>query len=397
VRSLDVVAGAALALPWIAVPAIGVWRASLSTSLDDEVGSTSGDQPLVSVIIPARDEARNIERCLQSVLATAHPRLEVIVVDDHSTDDTAAIVRARAREDRRVRLIAAPDLPPGWLGKPWACATGAREAHGDVFCFADADTVHAPDLLPRALQAMRSRDAEMLSIAGVQELGGFWELLLQPQVFAMLSLRYGGTEVVNRSPRVHDKIANGQCIVIMRDAYAAIGGHASVRGEVAEDMMLAQRVFAAGRRQAIVLGLKQLSTRMYTTLGEVVRGWRKNIFAGGANAVPDVAIMRWLFPFTLLLFPLLQLIPPLALAVAAVGAPWPQGRALAWATTATAASLVSWAVLYRHVGRSILYALAFPLGAAVLCWIIMSAIVRGRQVAWKGRDYRLTTGGRGSR
>ena len=391
------VAGAALALPWIAVPAIGAWRASLSTSLDDEHVSSSGEQPLVSVIIPARDESRNIERCLRSVLATAHPRIEVIVVDDHSTDDTAAIVRAVAREEPHVRLVGAPDLPTGWLGKPWACATGAGQAGGDVLCFVDSDTVHAPDLLPRALQAMTSRDVEMLSIAGEQELGGFWEILLQPQVFAMLSLRYGGTEVVNRSPRVYDKIANGQCIIITRNAYAAVGGHASVRGEVAEDMMLAQRVFAAGRRQAIVLGLRQLSTRMYTTLGEVVRGWRKNIFAGGANAVPDVAVVRWLFPFSLLLFPLLQLMPPLALAAAAIGEPWPAGRALAWATVATVASLVSWIVLYRHVGRSILYALSYPLGAAVLGWIIVGAIVRGRRVAWKGRHYRLTTGGRGSR
>lgn len=387
------VAGAALALPWIAVPAIGAWRASKSTSLDDELVSTSGEQPLVAVIIPARDEARNIARCLRSILGTGHRRLEVIVVDDHSADDTAAIVRAIAVEDSRVRLVAALDLPPGWFGKPWACATGASEARGNILCFADADTVHAPDLLPRALQAMKSRDVEMLSIAGVQELGKFWEILLQPQVFAMLSLRYGGTEVVNRSPRVYDKIANGQCIIITRDAYAAVGGHASVRGEVAEDMMLAQRVFAAGRRQAIVLGLEQLSTRMYTTLGEVVRGWRKNVFVGGANAVPDIAIVRWLFPFSLLLFPLLQLLPPLALAAAAFGAPWLHPRALAWATVATAASLVSWAVLYRQISRSMLYSLAYPIGAAVLGWIIVGAIARGRRVAWKGREY-LTADGR---
>jgi chlorobactene glucosyltransferase len=386
-------AGAALALPWIAVPAIGAWRASFSTSLDDELVIASGGQPLVSVIIPARDEARNIERCLRSILRTTHPRVEVIVVDDHSTDDTAAVVRAIAGEDSRVRLIAAPDLPPGWLGKPWACATGAGDARGDILCFVDADTLHSADLLTRALLAMKSRDVEMLSIAGRQELGGFWEILLQPQVFAMLSLRYGGTEVVNRSPRVYDKIANGQCIIITRDAYAAIGGHASVRGEVAEDMMLAQRAFTVGRRQAIVLGLEQLSTRMYTTLGEVVRGWRKNIFAGGANALPDVAIVRWLFPFSLLLFPLLQLMPPLALAAATLGAPWWNGRALAWATIATAASLLSWATLYRHIGRSTLYALAYPLGAAVLGWIIIGAIVRGRRIAWKGREY-LTADGR---
>jgi chlorobactene glucosyltransferase len=233
---------------------------------------------------------------------------------------------------------------------------------------------------------MRRRDVEMLSIAGVQELGSFWEILLQPQVFAMLSLRYGGTETVNRSRRVHDKIANGQCIVIIREAYRAIGGHASVRGDVAEDLMLAQRLFAAHRPQAIVLGVAQLSTRMYTSLGEVMRGWRKNIFAGGAGALPDIAIVRWLFPLLLLLFPASQLLPPLVLLAAG---PWLGPRAVAWAVVATTTSLVAWMILYRRIGRPIWYALLYPIGAAVLAWIVLGAIARGRRVAWKGRQYRI--------
>jgi hypothetical protein len=124
-----------------------------------------------------------------------------------------------------------------------------------------------------------------------------------------------------------------------------------------------------------------------------VRGWRKNIFAGGAHALPDIAVVRLLFPFSLLLFPMLQLIPPLALIAAELGAPWPHERAFVWATVATAASLVSWAVVYRRVGRSPLYALAYPLGAAVLTWIVVGSIVRGRRIAWKGREY-LTTDSR---
>ena len=381
----DLVAGAAVALPWIVVPAIGAWRASASTSLDDEPGSLPDDPPLVAVVVPARDEGRNIERCLRSVLGTSYPRLEVIVVDDHSDDDTAAIVTRIASADARVRLLAAPDLPDGWFGKPWACATGAAAARGDTFCFADADTVHSADLLPRVVHAMRRRDVEMLSVAGVQELGGFWEIVLQPQVFAMLALRYGGTETVNRSRRAFDKIANGQFIVITRDAYDFVGGHAAVRGEVAEDLMLAQRVFTLGRRQALVLGVAQLSTRMYTSLGEVVRGWRKNIFAGGANALPNIAVLRWLFPFFLLLFPVLEVLPPLSLLLAIV---FPVSeRVLAASVVATTASLAAWALVYRRISRSILYALVYPVGAAVLVWIVVGAIARGQRVAWKGRQY----------
>lgn len=378
--------GAAWASPWILVPLAGAWRVSHSTSLDDEPSATPDDAPLLSVVVPARDEERNIERCMRSVLSSTYPRLELIVVDDHSTDHTASIVRRIADADARVHLVTAPRLPPQWFGKPWACATGASHARGEILCFADADTIHAPDLLPRVVHAMRRRGADMLSVAGSQELGGFWEIVLQPQVFAMLSLRYGGTETVNRSRHAHDKIANGQCIVITRDAYRAVGGHEAVRHEVAEDLMLAQRLFHARKRTALVLGVSQLSTRMYTSLAEVVRGWRKNIFAGGANALPDNALARLLFPLVLPLFPVLELLPPLTLLAGALGVPIGT-RALAWAVAATVASLVSWTVVYRGIGRSLWYAAAYPLGAGVLLWIIIGAIARGRRVTWKGRRY----------
>jgi hypothetical protein len=388
VAASDLALGVAIALPWILVPVLGAWRATHSTSLDEEPETLPDDPPLVSIVVPARDEARNIARCVSSIIGTRYPRVEIIVVDDHSTDATASVVRSIANDDPRVRVLAAPDLPAGWFGKPWACATGARAAAGAILCFTDADTVHAPDLLPRVVHALRRRDVAMLSVAGVQELGTFWETVLQPQVFAMLSLRYGGTETVNGSPHAYDKIANGQYIVITRAAYDAVGGHESVRGAVAEDLMLAQRVFGAGIAEAIVLGTAQLSTRMYTSLDEVVRGWRKNIFAGGVEALPKHPVVRAVFPFALLLFPVLQLVPVLALAAAASGSLWPDGAALVWSVIATTVALISWMLLYRRVGRSAWYAFVSPLGAAVFTWIILGAIARGRRVAWKGREYR---------
>jgi hypothetical protein len=126
---------------------------------------------------------------------------------------------------------------------------------------------------------------------------------------------------------------------------------------------------------------------MYTSLAEVIRGWRKNIFAGGANALPDNALARLFFPLVLPLFPVLELLPPLTLLVGALGVPIGT-RALAWAVVATVASLVSWTVVYRGIGRSLWYAAAYPLGAGVLLWIIIGAIARGRRVTWKGRRYR---------
>jgi chlorobactene glucosyltransferase len=262
---------------------------------------------------------------VRSVLATTYARVELVVVDDHSSDDTAAVARAAAGGDPRARVVANAPLPAGWFGKQWACATGAAEARGDVLLFADADTVHAPDLVPRAVAALRRRGGGLLSVVGRQEMGTFWERLMQPQVLAILLGRFGGTERVGRSRRVVDKIANGQCLLIDRATYDAVGGHAVVRDVVAEDLALAQRTFAAGFPVHLVLGEQQLATRMYTSLPELMRGWRKNVFAGGREAMPLGTLGRLLFPLLLLLPPLLGLLPAVGLLLALAGVV-PAGR-----------------------------------------------------------------------
>ena len=373
------------ATPWIAAPIVTVLRARRSRSLDAESPDVGSDAPFVSLVVPARNEAHNIARCVESALASTYLHFEVIVVDDHSTDDTAAIVAALAVRDPRLRLVSPDALPAGWFGKQWACAAGAAAARGELLGFLDADTWQTPDLLPRVVNAMRARGSDLLTVAGTQEMGTFWERLLQPQIFAVLLARYGGTEAVNDSRHAFNKIANGQCLFMRRAAYDAVGGHASVRGKVAEDLALAQRFFRLGHRTTMVLGMKQLSTRMYTSLPELVAGWGKNIYAGGADAMPPGALARALFP-PLLLFPSLAgLLPPLVILLALLGLAshgW-----LVWATIALGANLVWWLAVYLALGLSPIYALLHPLGAALLFYISAGAITRGRRVEWKGRDY----------
>ena len=371
------------AWPWIVFPLLVLWRVRGSRRLDEESPQVSDDAPVVSVVVPARDEARTIGRCVRSVLASRYPRLELVVVDDHSADGTAELARAAAAGDPRLRVVRAPPLPPGWMGKQWACTCGAAESVGDVLCFTDADTAHAPDLLPRAVNALRARHVGLLSVVGRQELGGFWERVTQPLVLAVLAGRYGGTERVGRSTRVADKIANGQCLLVTRAAYAAAGGHAAVRDRVSEDLVLAQRVFSAGHGVALVLGGGQLATRMYTSLSELVRGWRKNMYAGGREGTRPRSLGRGIFPLLLLFPPVMLLVPPLLLALAAAGVVAP----VAWAPVATVVTLLSTALAYRRCGVSPLYALAYPAGAGVLLAIVVQALARGRRVSWKGRDY----------
>lgn len=372
-------------VPWLIVALVIAWRGRGSRHLDAESDQPPAPAPRVSVIIPARNEARNIARCLGSVLASSYPALEVIVVDDHSTDATGDLARATADGDPRVRVMTPPPLPDGWFGKSWACAAGAGVATGELLLFIDADTALAPDLVVRLVNARVTRSADLISVGGRQELGTFWERIIQPQVFTMLLTRYGNTERVSSSRRPSDKIANGQCILMRRDAYEAIGGHGAVRDKVAEDLMLAQTVFLSGRRVALVLGLDQLSTRMYTSLPELVHGWGKNIFAAGADTLPFKGwSARALLPVLLVTPAIMMLVPPimLLLAIAGVGDTSPVPPA-----AATLLLMTGWAVIYSAFGVSPLFGILYPLGATVLLYINMRAIVRGRRVAWKGRSY----------
>ena len=374
-----------LAAPWIVTPIVTLVRARRSRSLDEEASQVAEDAPLVTLVIPARNEGRNIRRCVESALSTNYPKVEIVVVDDHSTDDTGAVVAELAAADARVRVLTPPPLPTGWFGKQWACDAGCRVASGAIVGFLDADTWQAPDLVPRVVNAMHHRGSDMLTVAGNQEMGSFWEKLVQPQVFAILGARYGGTEVVNESRRIADKIANGQCMFFRRDVYVAMEGHAAVRDRVAEDLALAQHWFAAGRRVTIVLGQTQLRTRMYTSLRELVDGWGKNIYAGGRHAMPFGVVGRLIFPALLVLPGLTGLLPLLLLALGLAGVVGT--TATTWGAVVAAVNLVWWLLVYSALRMSPLYALLHPLGAAALLYISLRAIVRGRNVRWKGRDY----------
>lgn len=362
-----------------------MWRVGRSRSLAEESSDPPSPTPRLSIIVPARNEARNIGRCVQSILASTYPELELIVVDDHSADGTSQVARTAASGDPRFHILVNPALPDGWFGKQWACATGAAAATGELLLFTDADTWHAPELAVRAVNALQRSRADLLSVAGRQETHSFWERLLQPQILWMLLARYGGTDAISHARRAEDVIANGQFMLFTRETYDAVGGHASVRDKVAEDLALGQRVFRAKRRVVLVRGEEELSTHMYASLDELLRGWGKNVYAGGIDAMPGGRIGRLLFPIVLLLVPLMNVVPVVALGAALLGllgAGW-----LAWSLICVAASLLWWTLIYGGFRQRLWYALLYPVGAAVVLYIFIGAIARGRRVGWKGRQY----------
>ena len=230
---------------------------------------------MVSAIIPARNEEASVARAVESV--AAQPEIgEVIVVDDQSTDSTGAILAELATRIRKLKILHTHALPPGWVGKNYAVALGADVAQGDWLLFTDADTCHIPGSTRRALADAVDHNAVLVSYSPEQELGSFWERVLIPFVYCRLSAKFSFARVNN--PKLPDAAANGQFLMILRDVYQKIGGHAAIAGEVLEDVALARRVKQSGYQIYFTAPLGTVSTRMYRSFQALWEGWTKNLY-----------------------------------------------------------------------------------------------------------------------
>jgi len=345
----------------------------------------------VSVVVPARNEARNLPGLLASLAAADYPDFEIVVVDDRSTDGTRELARRAARGNARaLTVVEGRELPEAWLGKPWACHQGAEAATGDLLLFTDADTWHGPRLLRRAVQGMREDGAHLLTVAGRQRMLSFWERLVQPQIFTGMLFRYRDQRRALPPERWRDAIANGQFILVPREAYEAEGGHRALRGEVVEDLRMAQRWVRNGRRVSVRMAEDDFATRMYASLAELTEGWSKNIVLGGAATLPAGWLRRVMAPLAILTGVVLWIAPPAVLA-AAIPAGLQSGWT-AWAAGATGLSAVAWMLVSWRMSVPPLYGLLYPLGAAASLRILLRSWRRGRDVEWKGRRYRVDAG-----
>jgi chlorobactene glucosyltransferase len=367
------------ALPWLApfaaIPRLAGNRPNLA-----EASPVLG--PRVSVIIPARNEADSIATVVGSILASTYRPFELLVVDDRSTDSTAAAAERLAAEDDRVRLLRGEPVPAGWFGKPWACLQGYRAAAGELLLFTDADTRHEPELLARAVGALRAEGAELLTVSPRQRCETFWERVVMPQIWLLLGIRYHPKRV-NGAKRERDVIANGQFILVRRESYEAVGTHEAVRSEIAEDLALAQAFHRARRKLYFVFAESLMETRMYRSLPELIEGWSKNVYLGGRRSFPDEPLLRALVPVMLAAALGFWLLPPAVLLIGGA-----EGRLAPAAGVATALSVLFWMLISYGMRIPILYGLLYPLGALVALYIAARSTWRGRRrVEWRGRTY----------
>lgn len=254
----------------------------------------------VCIIIPARNEADTISDCLAHVLAQDYPRLSAVVIDDRSTDDTASIARGFSATDPRLRVKMIDSLPPGWLGKSHALWTATRGLDTHWLLFIDADCTLFPGAVRTAIAEARRRDVAILSLWPRHMAGSFWEHALIPLCAAVMALWFGRANNAGKSSR--GAFANGQFIIIRRDAYERIGGHRAVRRALIEDVPLAEHAARKGLRCWTAGGRDLVGVRMYKDFASIADGWCR-IFVGALRSRTKLFLsIAWLLIGSLLPF-----------------------------------------------------------------------------------------------
>lgn len=344
--------------------------------------------PFISVCIPARDEERNIRKCVEAILDQDYPNFEVIVLDDRSADSTSAILADIASKDSRLHPINGSDLPAGWAGKPHALHQASGSARGEWLCFVDADTFLAPETLSSCYARAVDTSADMFTIMTFQVLGSFWEKTVMPLIMTALSVGFSPRKV--NDPNTKDAIANGQFILIKRAVYDAIGGHESVKSSIVEDKDIAEQVKRNGYRLIVANGMKVAKTRMYTSLPEMWEGWTKNIYLG----LRDQTGLLWLgvfgtfLAFTAAIF--LPLWPLLGIIDYTKNGDWMSLLVVGEALLFWAYLIYTRAKVASNMKISAWYSLTTPLGAGVFGAMMLTSawkVLSGKGVTWRGRTY----------
>jgi chlorobactene glucosyltransferase len=334
--------------------------------------------PKVSLLIPARNEAANLPTLLPSLVAQDYPNLEIIVLSDHSTDNTLAIAQSFAAKYQHLRVIEGAELLDGWMGKQNACRQLLKEASGDILCFSDADTEWQPDAISLIVKSLHHRQLDALSVWPEQLTVGLWGALLQPfMAWSLLALLPAPLIPNPRFPGVVS--ANGQCLCFYRTALASIGGFEQAKTAILDDMALARAVKHRGLRFGLLLGRHTIRCKMYNNNRETFDGFAKAAFLNfNANPwalVAVVLVFCWFF-----IGPWLWLV-----AAIATGGTW--WWALLTVVAASGGRAISDAVFGFPQTFGVLQ------GPSALAWCVMALSSWQRyasgKIAWKGRVYDL--------
>lgn len=345
------------------------------------------DLPFISVIVPARNEEGKIERCLRSLAQQNYPRFEIIVIDDRSTDGTGQVIERLAKEYASIKPLKGSDTPSGWIGKCNALVQAVPHAGGQWFLFTDADTFHLPDSLRLAVSYAMQKESALISFMPVQELGSFWERLIMPVLLG--SFLVGDPFNKINDPKDPRSYAYGQYILIRKDVYEAVGGHASVANQILDDIVFARVVKGAGYPVNAADGQLLYRVRMYTDMESTWHGWTKNAYALIECNPLYLAIVLFLINSGIL-FPFIH--------AALVSASFMNNGfspILGWTTCALVVEFATLILWYRETGKFYrgmkwyhFFILPFGSVAVTALYLTSAYLVYSKsKVQWKGRSY----------
>jgi chlorobactene glucosyltransferase len=348
--------------------------------LPENSGSTPSS-PTVSIILPVRNQANTVSECVTSLVGLDYPQKEIIVVDGNSTDGTQDILNTF---DGKIKLVEEEPLPQGWVGKNWACHLGYKKAMGDLLMFTDGDSIHSLDSLAKSVNYLEVTKADLVTLAPAAILRTFWEKLLQPPIFWLIMMFVGG-KWVNDDSKPRWALGNGQYMLFRREAYDKVGGHYAVRDRISEDYSLGRLIKANGLRLRMVTASDSLGVRMYSSLPEIWRGWRKNFYSVSGDHPLFRAAYRLVLMFTFLVLPFVVLSYGIYLA--------PATPMNVYFLTGAFMAFFLWLgliILDRSIRVSPLYALLLPFAVLFYIGIGIDSTVRGALgmgFSWKGRVY----------
>jgi len=347
----------------------------------DPIKNELASYPDVSICIPARNEERDIRACVESLLHQDYPKLEVIVVDDNSTDETEKIVRSMKEQYPNLVFIPGEQLVSGWLGKPYALHQAYKESRGQYLLFTDADLVYQPYALKSAMQTMISRDLDLLTLMPSAIFGSFWERAVQPVIFGFIAALTRFQKVNN--PTCKSAMGFGAFLLFKKESYQQIGGHQSVRKEILEDVMLAKNIKLSGLCMLAADGKKLFSIRMYHSLEEIWIGWRKNMFLAMKGSIAKT----FYYASIVLCFILTPYFVVIGNIFFGVGFVWTCISLLGLMLT-----LITSLFLCFELNLKKRNVFLFPLGAIVMAAIMMNSMIQilifGR-AEWRGRTYEM--------
>lgn len=335
--------------------------------------------PKVSILVPARNEERNIKACVSSLLTQDYPNFEVLVLDDNSTDATPLILNQLKRANPRLKVINGAPLPEGWPGKHWACHQLSQQASGDYLLFTDADTRHEPDALSSAIAEMLHSKADLLTALPRQEVRTWSEKLLVPFMnFGILSFLPIKIAQVFKIPEL--SVTIGQFMLFRREAYQAVGGYAAAIVNVNDDVILGRMIIENSYKWVLSNGSDQVTCRMYHNFHETVEGFSKNVFGFfGYKVIPFTFV--WTLAFLIFTLPVWILfrhltgmfIPPALVDLSVIAA---------------VESLALFLIAYHRQRIPIYLAFFYPLTIAAFATIALRSMVLtvNGHASWKGRE-----------